>query len=69
MVPVPVPTFEVTVPVMVPVPATAPYLAPYPDHKKEIFPKKKLIFLPFYIVSYYTRKKFINFNKFSLKCE
>jgi hypothetical protein len=60
MVPVPVPTFEkVTVPVPVPVPA------PYLDHKKQIFAKKILeIFLNFYLVSCFTRKKFINFNKF-----
>ncbi len=62
-VPVPVPTFEkVTVPVPVPVPA------PYLDHKKQ---KKKIleIFLTFYLVSYFTRKKLINFNKFMVKCE
>jgi hypothetical protein len=63
MVPVPVPTFEkVTVPVPVP--------APYLNHKKQIFPKKILeIFLTFYLVSCFTRKKFINFNKFLVKCE
>jgi hypothetical protein len=64
MVPVPVPTFEkVTVPVPVPVPA------PYLDHKKQIFQKKIGIFLIFYLVSCFTRKKFINFNKFVVKCE
>ncbi len=52
MVPVPVPTFEkVTVPV--PVPVSAPYL----DHKKLIFEKKFGIFLTFYLVSCFTRKK------------
>ncbi len=64
MVPVPVPTFEkVTVPVPVPVPA------PYLDHKSK--KKKKILvnFLTFYVVSCFTRKKFINFNKFMLKCE
>ncbi len=61
MVPVPVPTFEnVTVPVPV----------PYLDHKKQIFPKKNLeIFLTFYLVSCFTRKKFMNINKFMVKCE
>ena len=55
MVPVPVPTFEkVTVPVPVPVPA------PYLDHKKQIFLKKSLQFFCFYLVSCFTRKKFIN---------
>ena len=65
MVPVPVPTFEkVTVPVPVPVPA------PYLDHKKQIFQKKFWnFFLSFYLVSCFTRKKFINFNKFMVKCE
>jgi hypothetical protein len=64
MVLVPVPTFEkVTVPV--PVPVTAPYL----DHKKLIFKKKFGIFFTFYSVSCFTRKKFINFNKFMVKCE
>ncbi len=65
MVPVPVPTFEkVTVPVPVPVPA------PYLDHKKLIFLKKSLrFFFTFYLISCFTRKKFINFNKFMVKCE
>jgi hypothetical protein len=63
-VPVPVPTLEkVTVPVPVPVPAT------YLDHKKQIFQKKSGIFLTFYLGSCFTRKKFINFNKFMVKCE
>jgi hypothetical protein len=63
MVSVPVPTFEkVTVPVPVP--------APYVDHKKQIFQKKILeIFLTFYLEGCFTRKKFINFNKFMVKCE
>jgi hypothetical protein len=56
-VPVPVPTFE-KVTVQVPVPA------PYLDHKKQIFLKKFEIFLTFYLVSCFTRKKFINFNNF-----
>ena len=62
-VPVPFPTFEkVTVPVPVP--------APYLDHKKLIFIKKRFeIFLTFYLVSCFTRKKFINFNKLMVKCE
>jgi hypothetical protein len=59
MVPVPVPTFEkVTVPVPVPVPA------PYLDHQKQIFQKKILeFFLTFYLVSCFTRKKFIKFQQ------
>jgi hypothetical protein len=62
MVPVPVPTFEkVTVPVPVP--------APYLDNKKQISKKNLEIFLTFYLVSCFTRKKFINFNKFVEKCE
>ena len=64
MVPVPVPTFEkVTVPVPVPVPA------PYLDHKKQIFKKNLEFFFTFYFVSCFTRKKFINVNKFIEKCE
>jgi hypothetical protein len=63
-VPVPVPNFEkVTVPVPVPVPA------PYLDHKKQFFLKKCGIFFTFYLVSCFTRKKFMNFNKFMVKCE
>ncbi len=59
-VPVPVPTFEkVTVPVPVP--------APYLDHKKQIFKKSFGIF--FYFLLSFTRKKFMNFNKFMVKCE
>jgi hypothetical protein len=66
MVPVPVPTFEkVTVPVPVPVPVPAPYL----NHKKQIFKKIWGIFLTFYLVSCFTRKKFMNFNKFMVNCE
>jgi hypothetical protein len=64
MVPVlvPVPTFDkVTVPVPVP--------APYLDHKKQVKKKKLEFFFTFYLVSCFTRKKFMNFNKFMLKCE
>ena len=61
-VPVPVPTFEK---VTVPVPVSAPYL----DLEKQIFKKILEIFLTFYFVSCFTRKKFMNFNKFMLKCE
>ncbi len=63
MVPVPVLTFEkVTVPVPVP--------GPYLDHKKQIFNKKILeFFFTFYLVSCFRRKKFINLNKFMVKCE
>ncbi len=63
MVPVPVPTFEkITVPVPVP--------APYLDHKKQIFHKKFYkFFFTFYLVSCFKRKKFVNFNKFMVKCE
>jgi hypothetical protein len=60
MVPVPVPTFEK---VTVPVPA------PYLDHKKQILEKNFEFFLTFYLVSCYTRKKFMHFNKFMVKCE
>ena len=63
---VPFPTFEkVTVPVPVPVLVPAPYL----DHKKQIKKKHLEIFLTFYLVSCFTRKKFMNFNKFMVKCE
>ena len=63
-VPVPVPTFEkVTVPVPAPVPA------PYLDHKKLIFKINFGFFLSFYLVSCFKRKKFMNFNKFMVKCE
>jgi hypothetical protein len=66
MVPVPVPTFEkVTVPVPVPVPVPAPYLDPIKQIKKKIFGN----FFDFYLVSCFTRKKFMNFNKFMVKCE
>jgi hypothetical protein len=62
MVPVPVPTVEkVTVPVPVP--------APDLDHKKQIFNKKFGIFFYFLLISCFTRKKFMNFNKFMVKCE
>ncbi len=38
--------------------------------KKQIFPKKFwTFFLTFYLVSCFTRKKFIHFNKFMVKCE
>jgi hypothetical protein len=60
MVPVPVPTYE-KVPVPVPVPG------PYLDHKKQIKKKKNLeFFFTFNLVICFTRKKFINFNKFKL---
>jgi hypothetical protein len=63
-VPVPVPTFEkVTVPVPVPVPA------PYITIKSKFLKKFFAIFLTFYFVSCFTRKKFMNFNKFMVKCE
>jgi hypothetical protein len=62
MVPVPVPTFEkVTVPVPVP--------APYLDHKKQIFKINFGLFFTFYLVSCFTRKKFMNFNKFMVRWE
>ncbi len=68
MVPVPVPTFEkVTVPVTVPVPVPVP--APYLNHIKQIKKKKLEFFFTFYLVSCFTRKKFMNFNKFMVKCE
>jgi hypothetical protein len=61
-VPVPLPTFEkVTVPVPVP--------ASFLDHKKQFKKKILEIFLTFYLVSCFTRKKFMNFNKFMVKCE
>jgi hypothetical protein len=63
-VPVPVPTFEkFTVPVPVP--------APYLDHKKQIFPKKiwNFYYLLLSKLKQLTRKKFINFNQFMVKCE
>ena len=64
LVPVPVPTFEkFTVPVPVP--------APYLDHKKQIWKKILEIFFYFLLCKlfYSTRKKFMNFNKFMVKCE
>jgi hypothetical protein len=64
MVPVPVLTFE-KVTALVPVPVPAPYL----DHKKQILKKMLEIFFTFYFVSCFTRKKFMNFNKFMVKCE
>ena len=68
MVPVPIPvsTFEkVTVLVTVPVPVLAPFL----DHKKQIVQKILKIILPFYTVGCFTKKRFINFNKFIVKYE
>ncbi len=73
MVPVPVPvpvlTFEK---VMVPVPTFEKLrfrfrFQPHIYTIKSIF-KKKNVF-PFNIVSCFTRKKFININKFIVKCE
>jgi hypothetical protein len=61
-VPVPLPTFEK---VTVPVPVSAPYLG----HKKQICKKIFGIFFTFYLVSCFTKKKFMNFNKFMVKCE
>jgi hypothetical protein len=65
-VPVPVPSFEkVTVPVPVPVPA--PYL---PQTIKSKFFKKKFgIFFDFLLSKMFHKEKFINFNKFMVKCE
>ncbi len=57
---VPVPTFE-----KITVPVSAPYL----DHRKQIFQKILEIVLTFYLVSCFTRKKLINFNRFMVKCE
>jgi hypothetical protein len=51
--------------VTVPVPFPAPYL----DHKSKFLKNIFGIFLPFYIVSCFTRKKFINFDQFFVKCE
>jgi hypothetical protein len=52
----------------VPVPILVP--APYLDHKTQIFQKITLdSFLPFYLVSCFVREKFINFNKFIVKCK
>jgi hypothetical protein len=48
--------------VTVPIPVPAPYL----DHKKQIFQKN---FWKYFALSCFTRKKFINFNKFNVKCE
>ncbi len=61
-VPVPVPTFEkVTVPVPVP--------APYLDHKKQIFKKNFVILFYFLLSKLFYKEKFMNFNKFMVKCE
>jgi hypothetical protein len=65
---------KVTVPT-VPVPVhtiekvTVPVPAPYLDHKKQILKKNFEFFFTFYSISCFTRKKFINFNKFMVKCE
>ncbi len=48
---------------MVPVPAS------YLDHKNQFWKTFWNFFLPFYLVSCFIRKKFINFNKFIVKCE
>jgi hypothetical protein len=74
MVPVPVPTFEK---VMVPVPA--PTLEKFRFRfrfqlhiktiKSKFFKTKFGNILPFYTVSCFSRKKFINFNKFIVKYE
>ncbi len=61
---VPVPTFEkVTVPVPVPVPA------PYLDQKKQILKKNFGIFFYFLLSKLFYKEKFMNFNKFMVKCE
>jgi hypothetical protein len=64
MVPVPVPTFE-KVMVPVPVPTLEKFRFRFQLHIQTIKSK----FLPFYIVSYFRRKKFKNVNKFIVKCE
>ncbi len=59
---VPVPTFEkVTVPVPVP--------APYLDHKRQICKKNIGIFFYFLLSKLFYKEKFMNFNKFMVKCE
>ncbi len=60
MVPVPVPTLDK---VTVPVPG------PYLDHKKQIFQKNFGIFFYFLLGKLFHKEKFINFNKFMVKCE
>ncbi len=73
MVSVPVPTFEkVMVPVSVPVPTFEKlrFRFRFQIHIYTIranFSLKNLF--PSYIVSYFTRKKIININKFIVKCE
>jgi hypothetical protein len=67
MVPVPVPTFEK---VVVPVPTFEKLLFRFQLHIYTI--KSKFFFknlFPFYIVSFFTRRKIININKFIVKCE
>jgi hypothetical protein len=74
MVPVPVPTFEK---VMVPVPTFEKLWFRFRFRfqlyiktiKSKFFKKNFGIFLPFCIVSCFTRKKFIIFNKVIVKCE
>ncbi len=50
---------------MVPVPVPAPYL----DHKKANFSKKIWNFVYFLLSKLFYKEKFINFNKFMVKCE
>ena len=59
---VPVPTFEK---VKVPVPVPAPYL----DHKSKFVKKNFGIFFDFLLSKLFYKEKFINFNKFTVKCE
>jgi hypothetical protein len=63
LVPVPVPTFEKL---------RFRFQLHIKTIKSEFFQKNVEFFLPFYIVSCFTRKKLINFNKFNkfiVKCE
>ncbi len=75
MVPVPVPTSEkVMVPVPVPVPIFEKLRFRFRFRfQLQIYTIKSKFFFknlfPFYIVSCFTRKKIINFNKFIVKCE
>jgi hypothetical protein len=68
-VPVPVPTFEK---VMVPVPVPT-FEKLWFRFQLHIYTIKSKFFLknlfPFYIVSFFTRKKIISINKFIVKCE
>jgi hypothetical protein len=71
MVPVPVQTFEK---VMVPVPSFENLRFRFQLYiktiKSKFFSRKILeIFLPFCIISCFTKKKFLIFNKFIVKCE